>query len=182
MSRVRVNNDQPENRRDENVPMPLIREHFEDNGNEIKNKGHVDTTKTNENMRIITLNVKGCRMRNNNRIKEMRESIGKHQIDVALLNEANAKWTTRNVDKIEKETEKIGKGTKVITADSKQWSMTENECLPGGLINVISQKYASIIDSSKIKIGRLGNWIAFSLESKGKRIEIISVCRIPMSS
>ena len=70
---------------------------------------------------------------------------------------------------------KIGKGTKVITVDSKQWNMTENEYLPGGLINIISQKYTSIIDWSKIQIRRLGNWIEFSLECKGKRIEMISV-------
>ena len=103
MSSVRLNNDMLESRRDENVPMPLIREYFEDNGNAINSKGCVDAMKTTENMRIITLNVKGCRMRNNDRIKEMRESIGKHQIDVASLNEANTKWNTRNVDKIEKE-------------------------------------------------------------------------------
>ena len=141
--------------------MPLIRECFEDNGNVIKSKEHVDVMKATENMRIITLNVKGCRIKNNDRITEMRESIEKHQIDVALFNEANTKWTTRNVDKIEKEMRKIGKGTKVITADSKQWNMTENEHLPGGLTNMISQKHTSMIDRNKIQIGRLGNWIAF---------------------
>lgn len=39
-----------------------------------------------------------------------------------------------------------------------------------------------MIDSSKTQIGRLGNWIAFSLECKGKRIEIISAHRMLMSS
>ena len=70
---------------------------------------------------------------------------------------------------------------KVIIADSKQRNITENEYLPGGLIKIISQKYASIIVSSKIQIGRLGNWIVFSLECKGKRIEIISEYRILVS-
>ena len=149
MSSVRVNNDHLESRRDENVPMPLIRECFEDNGNVIKSKGHVDVMKTNENMRIITLNVKGCRIRNNDRIKEMRKSIGKHQIDVASLNEANTKWTTRNVDKIGKEMGKLGKGTKVMTVYSKQWNVTENKYLPGGLINTISQKHTLMIDTNK---------------------------------
>ena len=91
MSRTRENNDQPERRRDENAPMPLINEYFESKGNQTKNKGHVDATKTNESMRVITLNVKGCRMQDNNRIKEMRESIEKNQIDVALFNEENTK-------------------------------------------------------------------------------------------
>ena len=63
---------------------------------------------------------------------------------------------------------KIGKGTKVITADSQQWNMIDNEYLPGDLINVISQRYTSIIESSKIQIRRLGNWIAFYYFIKGK--------------
>ena len=100
MSRVRDNCDQPERRRDENMSMPLIREYFENNGNKVNSKGYTDVIKTNENMRIITLNVKGCRMRDNNRIKEIRESIRKYQIDVALFNKANTKWTIRNVNKI----------------------------------------------------------------------------------
>ena len=104
-------------------------------------------------MRMITLNVKGCRMNSTQRTRELRESIQKHQIDVALFTETNTKWNSRNVDKIEYEMEKIAKGTKCITADSKQWKMTKNENLPGGLMNVINQKYVSIIDQKKIEIG-----------------------------
>ena len=133
-------------------------------------------------MRVITLNTKGCRMRDNKRIKEIRESVEKYQIDVALFNEANTKWTMRNVDRIGKEMGKIGKETKVVIADSKQQNMTENKYLPGGLMNIISQKYTLIIDLSKIQIGRLGNQISVLLECKGKRIEIISLYRIPVSS
>ena len=58
--------------------MLLIREYFEDNGNEVNNKGYIDIIKTNENMRLITLNIKGYRIRDNNIIKEMRESIRKY--------------------------------------------------------------------------------------------------------
>ena len=49
-------------------------------------------------------------------------------------------------------------------------------------MKIISQEHTSIIDSSKMQIERLGNWIAVPLECKGKRIEIISLCRITVSS
>ena len=56
--------------------------------------------------------------------------------------------------------------------------MIDNEYLLGGLINIISQRYISIIKTSKIKRGWLENWIAFLLVYKVKRLEIISMCRI----
>ena len=77
----------------------------------------MDKIKTNKNIRIIILNIQERRLRSNNRIKEIRGSIKKYQMDVALFNETNTKWSTRNADKIEKEMRKIGKGAKVITAD-----------------------------------------------------------------
>ena len=57
--------------------------------------------------------------------------------------------------------------------------MIDNKYLLGGLINVISQRYTSIIETSKIKRGKLGNWIAFSLVCKRKLLEIISMHKIP---
>ena len=96
-------------------------------------------------------------MRSNNRIKETRESIEKYQIDVALFNKTNTKKNIRNIDKIEKEMRKIGKGAKAITVDSQQWNMIDNEYLLGGLINVINQRDTLIIEKTKIKRGRLGN-------------------------
>ena len=190
MSSTRVNNDQLDRfirnknkkSRDENILRPLIREYFEDNRYEIKNKEYVDKIKINENIRIITLNVKGYRLRSNNRIKETRESIEKYQIDVALFNKTNTKKNIRNIDKIEKEMRKIGKGAKAITVDSQQWNMIDNEYLLGGLINVINQRDTLIIEKTKIKRGRLGNQIAILLVCKGKRLEIISMHRIPSSS
>ena len=86
MSSTRVNNDQLDRfirnknkkSRDENILRPLIREYFEDNRYEIKNKEYVDKIKINENIRIIILNVKRCGLRSINRIKQMRESIEKY--------------------------------------------------------------------------------------------------------
>ena len=86
MSSARDTYDQPERRRDKNIPMPLISEYFENNIHKINNKRYANIIKTSENMRVITLNAKGYRMRENKRIKEMRESIEKYQIDIALFN------------------------------------------------------------------------------------------------
>ena len=37
------------------------------------------------------------------------------------------------------------------------------------------------MNSNKIKVRRLGNQIAFAMDCKRKRLEIISMCRIPVS-
>ena len=77
---------------------------------------------------------------------------------------------------------KMDRGVQLLTADSKQWEVTKNNYLPGGLLNVIGSKCASVINAKKITIGRMGNWIAFSMEHVGKRLEIINLCRMPVSS
>ena len=59
--------------------------------------------------------------------------------------------------------------------------MTPNEYLLGGLINIIDQRYVSIIESNKVEIGRLRNFIALQVICYGKWLEIINLCRILMS-
>ena len=43
-------------------------------------------------------------------------------------------------------------------------------------------KSSLLIDQKRVVKGRLGNWIAVSLTSKGKRLEIMSIYRIPSLS
>jgi len=179
--RTRINELMPERRQDR-TSQPSIREYFIEYGNEIRNKGFVDKIKMTENMRILSLNIKGCRLNNNQRIREIREAMEKKQIDVALLCEANTKWNTRNIDKIENEMKELGRGTTCITADSNQWKMTTKDYLPGGLMNVIMQRFATLICEEKVIKGRLGNWISIPMICNGKRIEIISIYRIPITS
>ena len=42
-------------------------------------------------------------------------------------------------------------------------------------------KSSLLIDQKRVVKGRLGNWIAVSLISKGKRLEIMSIHRTPSS-
>ena len=67
-------------------------------------------------------------------------------------------------------------------ADSKEWATTPKDYLPGGLMSVFGSKCSPIMQQKKIKVGRLGNWIAVLIEYKGKRIEIINMYRIPKTS
>ena len=119
MSRITTNDNFLPDSRDVSIPNPSIRDYFIEYGNAIRNRGYVDKVKLKENMRIVTLNIKGCQMKSNQRIREIRESIEKHQIDVALFSESNTKWNTRNCDKVEKEIKQLGKGTMSIAVDSK---------------------------------------------------------------
>ena len=77
---------------------------------------------------------------------------------------------------------RLGKRTMCIATDSKEWNLTSKEYLPGGLINIIQQRYGSIIDEKKVEKGRLGNWIAIPIMCNGKRLELINLYRIPMKS
>ena len=59
--------------------------------------------------------------------------------------------------------------------------MMPNEYLLEGLINIIDQRYVSIIELNKVEIGRLGNWIAILVIYNGKQLKIIKLYRIPIS-
>ena len=59
MSRTSNINEQPD-RRGERLPRILISDYFNEQGKHIRNKGYIDEIKAVGNMRMITLNVKGC--------------------------------------------------------------------------------------------------------------------------
>ena len=70
----------------------------------------------------------------------------------------------------------------IVTADSNEWETTPSDYLPGGACSIFLSKCSPLVDRKKVVKGRLGNWIAVSLEHEGKRLEIINMCRIPRTS
>jgi len=166
----------------EKISHPTITEYFNDQIYEIKNKGYIDEVKMSNNLRIISMNIHGCRLENLTRINEIRDAIKKYEIDISLFNETNTKWNSINVGKIERALRSIDKGMMIKTADSKNWTLTKKNYLPGGLLNVINSKYTPIIDETKVTVGRLGNWMAFDMSHNSKRLEIIQLYRIPITN
>ena len=77
--------------REPRIPNPTISDYFQPDVCEMKHKGCTDDVKIDNNVRILTMNIHGCRLENNCRMKDIKESIKKHQIDVALFTESNAK-------------------------------------------------------------------------------------------
>ena len=163
MSTRERNSDQPEssqeealatNRREPRIPDPTLRDYFDKNKHVTNHRGHVDECKLSEKMRTLTMNVHGCRPENNERLQTIRTSIEKDQIGISLFNKANAKWNTLNVNRVGKEMKKMDRGVQLMTADSKQWEVTKNNYLPGGLLNAIGSKCASVITVKKITIGK----------------------------
>ena len=73
------------------LPNPTIKEYFKDNIYEINNKGYIDKDKMQNNLRILTMNIHGCRPEQYERLKAIKEAVTKYQVDISLFNEANTK-------------------------------------------------------------------------------------------
>ena len=162
-----TNDNQPENSRERNQLRRMLQlesatmcdcmQQANNNQETTKYPGHIDQIKSSNNVRILSMNAKGCNPNNVEKIATLEESIREKQIDIALLNEVNTKWNAINVDKIEKQMKKIDRGALIATADSKRWEVANSNYLLGGLLSVFFSKCRSVILEKEIKIGRLGN-------------------------
>jgi hypothetical protein len=159
-----------------------IRQYYDQQHNSFENKGAISDVKSPNNIRILSINPNGCSPNNQPKMVMMKEAIEKYQLDVILMNETNTKWNAVNVSRIEKKMRSIDRENCTFTADSQEWKMTNSDYLPGGVMSVFFSKCSPLIDRKKVKIGRLGNWMAVPLQYKNKRIEIINLYRIPSSS
>lgn len=84
---------------------------------------------------------------------------------------------------MERQVKRISKGAQIIPVDSRQWNLKNKKSyLPGGLLTIMFEKCKPYVERKNIKIGRLGNWSAISLQHKSKRLELINLYRIPATS
>jgi len=114
---------------------PKIRNYFQTNDTSIQHQGYIDEIKSVENIRILTLNPKGINPWNNYKIESFLTSCDKYQIDIALMQETQVKWTPANVDKMTSSLQRLGREVLVVGADSNQWTITPNQYLPGGIMS-----------------------------------------------
>ena len=82
----------------------------------------------------------------------MIESHMKYQIDAMLLCETQVKWTALTLDRIESRLKLF-----ITGASIKQWSINENEYLPGRTLSVFIEKSRSLIKENEIFQSTLGN-------------------------
>ena len=160
---------------------PTLREYFQNNDN-LSNEGYIDTVKLNGNIRILSLNPHRCKPKDVSKMNDLKNAIKQYDIDIIMMNEMNTKWASVNISRMERWMRSISRGAQIFTADSNEWATTNNDYLPGGLMTVLFERCGSFIDKKTIKKGRLGNWNAISLNYKGKRVEVINLCRLPLSS
>ena len=141
-----------------------IRNYFNQESSNMNNNGYIDNVKAHGNARILSLNPYGCRPFDSSKMCMLKQAISRLNIDIILMNETNTKQTSTNISKIEQEIRYIERAPIIITADSKESETIPADYLPEGLLNVILSKYSSFIQRNKIAKGRLGNWIAFSMQ------------------
>ena len=71
-----------------------LREHLRtinENQNEKKYPRFLNASESGESMRMISMTVIGCNLKNKDKIKMLQESIKRFQIDIALFNEVKTK-------------------------------------------------------------------------------------------
>ena len=128
--------------------------------NAIIHPGYIDNVKMSKNTRILSINPNGINPWDDIQNNMINQSFQQKQIDIALFNETNIKWTPTNLDKIEQEFKKNNWEVKVIGCDSKKWDLTTNNYLPGGLLIVVQGKCRSLLQDEHICKSNLGNWMA----------------------
>jgi len=171
---------QPEERRTNTNQMQITQ--FINRNRAITQRGYIDKNKRSENTRILSLNPNGINPWDDTTMHMMNQSLEKYQIDIALFNETNLKWTPINLDKIENNLKRKYRELKVIGADSKQWNITSNNYLPGGLLTIVKGKCRATLQEDKTFINELGNWMATMFTHNGKTLAIINLYRIPSTS
>ena len=137
--------------------------------------------KTIDNVRILVLNTRGCNPWNDYKGEMLIKACQELQVDIALLNETNVKWTPGNLDKMKQRFSSIEREVLVKDADSGQWDITRQAYLPGGVVTAILGKARALVKDKIIK-SPLGNWMACTLSHKDKDIVIINIYRMPSTS
>ena len=103
---------------------------------EIRNEGYIDPIKHSNNIRIMSLNVKGLDPWKYEKIERFIESSNQNQIDIMMVSEVNVKWNPVNLDRMEQQMKRLGREATVYAADSLSWASTLNNYLPGGIISI----------------------------------------------
>ena len=77
--------------RENRLPNPAITDYFYETMCNMKNKGYIDDVKNENNMRILSMNIHGYRLEQNELLKVIKDAMTKYQIDISLFNETNTK-------------------------------------------------------------------------------------------
>ena len=116
MSQTNCNmNNQQENRGSIQL---TIRSYCKNSIKEINHQGYVDINKTIDNVRILVLNTRGCNPWNDYKGEMLIKACQELQVDIALLNKTNVKWTPGNLDKMKQRFSSIEREVLVEGADS----------------------------------------------------------------
>ena len=101
----------------------------------MRNLGRTDEIKLMDNVKSLTLNLRGCVPKDVSKTNMLTEATKRHQIDAVLLNEKNTKWSTTSVRRMEKTLKKITREAKMAIADSEEQNVATKDHLPGGLMS-----------------------------------------------
>ena len=78
------------------------------------------------------------------------------QIDRFIMSKVNTKWNIINIEIMNRNLSKLNRNISIITADSRDYKITDSTWLSRGLLTCFWGNIISIIDNTKIVIDKLG--------------------------
>jgi hypothetical protein len=127
----------------------------------INHKGFLQEDKSESVIRILSVNVNRLKPNQREKMEQFKEFVIKNKVDIALLMETNAKWTTDIIDQISYQLKEFRRNTMAIFRDSKSYNTINSNWLQGGLMNVLTGRIVSCYDKQSVYVDELGKWAAF---------------------
>jgi len=116
---------------------------------------------------------------NGEKINQLITNRTKLALDGVFITEPNAKWSASNTDIMYYKLIQMGRGLKMINADSKIYHIIDKDYFQGGLLIALWGRVSTLIDDKLIHKNRLGNWIAYKMTNEDKIIRVILIYHVP---
>ena len=96
-------------------------------------------------------------------MEQLIESFQAYGIDIGLFSSTDTKQTTKIKESIIGYFRRINKNAEMFTSDSKEYNITKNNWLPGGIMGMITGDIGKYIQHNEIVVDSLGQWSAIIL-------------------
>lgn len=97
---------------------------------------YIDEKKNQNNIRILNLNTNGFRKKEIVKVDQMIEFCKRMMIDIALFSKTNTRWTTQNIDRLEKKLKEVHQNNKIYMSCSKVNINERSDYLLGSTMSI----------------------------------------------
>ena len=112
----------------------------------------------------------------------LKQAMVAYEIDIVLFSGTDRRQNESRIERMKNMIKSVNKSIDIITSDSGENIRTERGYLPGGTMSIITGRLAGMVNKEKNKKDRLGRWNSTRIESGKKKMQIITLYRIPEST